>query len=72
MDKARHFIWVRDSKRWEDKEDRLIGMGAIYQQHRYDFFEKYFGHPLCELGDVGKNGIERAEWAHPKKTIPQL
>ena len=71
MDKVRHFIWVRDPKRWEDKEDRLIGMGAIYQQHRYDFFEKYFGHPLCELGDVGKNGIGHPEWHRPKRTIPQ-
>ncbi len=71
MDKARHFVWVRDKKRWEEKQDRLIGMGAIYQQHRYAFFDRYFGHPLCELGDVGKNGIGRPEWHRPKKTIPQ-
>lgn len=71
MDKARHFMWVQDSRKWEDKQDRLIGMGAIYQQHRYAFFEKYFGHPLCELGDVGKNGIGRPEWHSHKRTIAQ-
>lgn len=62
MDKARHFMWAADAKQFVERQDLLIGIDPVYQQNRYVFFAKYFGHPLCVLGDVGHNGRNKAEW----------
>lgn len=69
LDKARHFVWVKGDKPFLQKKDLLIGRGAIYQQHRYDFYEKYFDHPLCDLGAVGKVGMTKEAWLKPKISI---
>lgn len=69
LDKARHFVWVKNDKPFAQKKDMLIGRGAIYQPHRYDFYEKYFGHSLCDLGAVGKVGLTKDEWLTPKISI---
>lgn len=68
LDKARHFVWVEDNKKFEDKKDLLIGRGAIYQEHRYQFYEKYFNNPLCDLGQVNKKGGNPL-WIKPKISI---
>ncbi len=56
LDKLRHFVFVEDEKQLEDKKSLLIGRGAVYQAHRIQFYEKYFSHPLCNLGQVNKIG----------------
>lgn len=70
LDKARHFVWVKDDRKFSEKKNMLIGRGAVYQQHRHDFFEKYFAHPLCDLGQVNKIG-GNADWIKPKITIEE-
>ena len=69
LDKARHFICINKDKPFIEKKDLLIGRGALYQQHRYDFYNLYFSHPLCDLGSVGKKGIGKPEWIKPKITL---
>ncbi|MDO4230443.1 MAG: glycosyl transferase family 90, partial [Capnocytophaga sp.] len=71
LDKARHFVWVKNDKPFAQKKDLLIGRGAIYQQHRFDFYEKYFKHPLCDLGAVGNVGMTKPEWLKPKISIKE-
>lgn len=71
LDKARHFVWIENDKPFYEKKNLLIGRGAIYQQHRYDFYQKYFGHPLCDLGAVGKVGMTESEWLKPKISIEE-
>lgn len=71
LDKARHFVWVRNDKPFSQKKNLLIGRGAIYQKHRFDFYEKYFNHPLCDLGAVGNVGITKPEWLKPKISISE-
>lgn len=61
LNKFRHFIFVDDNNNFENKENILIGRGAIYQKHRVEFYEKYFNHPLCNLGHVGNKNIH-PEW----------
>jgi len=61
LDKRRHFIFVNDNNRFEDKQNLLIGRGGIYQKHRVQFYEKYFHNPLCNLGHVGHKDIH-PEW----------
>ena len=61
LDKRRHFIFVKDTNKFEDKQNLLIGRGGIYQKHRELFYEKYFHHPLCNLGHVGHKDVH-PEW----------
>ena len=68
LDKARHFVWIKNDKPFHQKKDILIGRGAIYQQHRIDFYEKYFSHPLCDLRSVGGN-LAKKEWKRSKISI---
>jgi len=61
LDKSRHFVFLKDRKPFAQKKNMLIGRCAIYQEHRRKFYQMYFGHPLCDLGKVNKNG-EIPEW----------
>lgn len=61
LDKVRHFIFVNDPHTFESKQNLLIGRGGIYQKHRVQFYEKYFHHPLCDLGHVGHKEVH-PEW----------
>ena len=70
LDKARHFVWVEDKKSFKSKKNILIGRGAVFQQHRHLFFEKYFKHALCDLGQVNKVG-GNPTWIKPKISLEQ-
>ncbi|MBV7441452.1 hypothetical protein KRX57_08455 [Weeksellaceae bacterium TAE3-ERU29] len=70
LDKPRHFVWIKNDIPFSDKKDIMIGRGGIYQDHRYRFFEKYFDNPLCDLGQVNKNG-GNPEWLKPKISIKE-
>lgn len=68
LDKARHFVFVKNDKDFLSKKDLMIGRCAVYQPHRYEFFQKYFGHPMCDLGQVNDAGGNLA-WRKPKIPI---
>lgn len=68
LGKIRHFIFIDDPYTFNVKEDKLFYRGGIYQSHRTQFFEKYFNHPLCDLGHTGSKSIHQ-EWQKPKLSI---
>lgn len=68
LDKARHFVFVENDKNFLEKKDLMIGRAAVYQEHRYKFYEQYFNHPLCDLGQVNKRQGNLA-WLKPKIPI---
>ena len=57
LDKLRHFNFIKDSRAFEDKKNLLVGRGVVKREHRIRFFEMYFNHPMCNLGQInrGKN-----------------
>jgi len=55
LDKVRHFLFVNDTKSFEDKIDKLVGRSKAHQPHRIRFLELYFNHPICNIGQVNKN-----------------
>lgn len=70
MDKVRHFIFVDDPLRWEDKKPMAIFRGkAAGKQSRLDFMRMYFGSNICDCGDVSRPGTVPQEWQTKKKTI---
>ena len=68
LDKVRHFVWIKNDKPFSQKKNLLIGRAAIYQKHRFDFYEKYFNHKLCDLGQVNLIGGKK-EWIKPKISL---
>jgi hypothetical protein len=68
LDKKRHFLFVKDHKRFSEKKNLLIGRGAMSQPHRIRFMDMYFGHPLCDLGEVNREG-GNSKWIKPKISI---
>lgn len=70
LDKRRHFVFVKDALSFAEKKDLLIGRGVMTQPHRTRFMEMYFGHPLCNLGQVNKTG-GNMEWFMPKISIAE-
>ncbi len=52
LEKIRHFLFLNDKKRFEEKKDMLIGRGKIRQEHRIRFMDMYYGHPRCDVGQV--------------------
>lgn len=71
LDKLRHFLFVDDSLRFDQKKDKAIFRGKIrHSRVREAFMERYYGSRLCDCGVVGKNeGNYPPEWMAPKKTI---
>lgn len=71
LDKARHFVWVKNDKPFVQKKNLLIGRGAIFenQKNRIDFYQKYFEHPLCNLGQT--NDFGNFGWKKPKISIKE-
>lgn len=70
LDKLRHFMYVHDTKPFREKKDCAIFRGKIRQSRlRTLFLQKFFGHPMCNCGVVGKNEGCPDEWMTEKKTI---
>ncbi|MDO4692949.1 MAG: glycosyl transferase family 90 [Porphyromonadaceae bacterium] len=69
LDKVRHFIFVRDHKRWRDKRDQAIFRGKVSgKDSRIRFMQMYHGHPMCDAADVSRNSPNPA-WRREKMSI---
>ena len=70
LDKVRHFVWIKDDQPFFQKKNILYGRAAVFQSHRHDFYKKYFEHPLCDLGQINKNGGD-PKWIKPKSSLQE-
>lgn len=70
LNKVRHFIFVHDVTPFRKKKDMAVFRGKVKdKEQRIRFFEQYFGHPLCDLGDISRRYTEHTEWRVDKMTI---
>ena len=70
LNKIRHFLFVKDPVPFEKKKDLVIFRGAVKKKSaRLEFMKMYFGHPMCNLGAVGRKTIVPHNWKVPKITI---
>jgi Glycosyl transferase family 90 len=69
LDKLRHFNFVTDSRAFEDKKNMLVGRGVIKKEHRIRFYERYFTHPMCNLGQINRGKNEH--WIRDFLTIDE-
>lgn len=52
LNKKRHFKFVSDKLKYKDKKNKAIFRGNVTQQHRIEFMEKMYGHPLLDAGQL--------------------
>lgn len=67
LDKIRHFNFIEDQRPFVSKKNKLIGRGAITQPHRIRFYQRYFDHPMCDLGQT--NSDKNPQWKKRKLSI---
>ena len=70
LDRVRHFIFVKDRRPHTEKLDRLVWRGHASAPHRIRFLEKFFGHELCDVGQVGGSGAE-VPWRKPFMSVDE-
>lgn len=69
LNKLRHFTFIRDNKSFESKKNMLIGRAVVKVPHRIRFYELYFNHPMCDLGQV--NTDRNTHWVKNFLTIDE-
>jgi hypothetical protein len=70
LNKVRHFIYTRDNKNFLSKKNMLVGRGGITRPHRIKFFEMYFNHPMCNIGQTNRWG-KNEHWIKERLTIDE-
>jgi len=72
LNKIRHFIFVDDNKKFEDKKSILVWRGKAHQKHRQAFLNKFYAHPLCDVGQIIKKKDKGTiEWEKPKMSLKE-
>lgn len=67
LNKIRHYKFEPDPIDFNNKLDLLIGRAVVKVSHRIRFYEMYFNHPLCDLGQI--NTDRNPQWIKPKISI---
>ncbi|MFM9074353.1 MAG: glycosyl transferase family 90 [Bacteroidota bacterium] len=70
FNRIRHFRFVNDPVPLHAKMDQLIGMAAVNQENRRDFYRLYFDDPRCILGQINRN-TAHDQWYRKKISIRQ-
>lgn len=66
LNKIRHFIFVNDTNRFENKFDKAVWRGKCYNKHRIDFVKKYYDNFYCNIGQVNTKGDLGVPWQKKK------
>jgi len=70
LNKVRHFARIKKDKPFHQKKDQLVFRGKVtYKEKRKKFFEMYFDHPMCNLGDTQMKKINPDKWKVKKTSI---
>jgi len=71
--KLRHFMFIKkEQKTYPEKKNMIVRQDKIQksQAHRIKFIEKYFAHPMCNIGRVNTNDLNPL-WKVPRLSIDQ-
>lgn len=70
LNKRRHFRWVKDSLAFSEKKNLMVWRGAAYRSLRQGFVQKYWDHPLCDVGQTNRPK-EEVPWQKPFMNIAE-
>lgn len=68
LNKLRHFLFVNDPFRFEDKSDTLVWRGEIYKDHRREFLRKFHGRKGFDIGQVNPEA-DHSDYVKPFLSI---
>lgn len=71
LNKVRHFIFVDDKVKFEDKKDMAVWRGKCYRKHRQEFVKKFYNSPLCNIGQVNTKGEVDVPWQKGKLSLKE-
>jgi hypothetical protein len=54
---------VKDKWKFTEKKDMLVGRAHVAQPQRIKFWEMYFNHPMCNLGNINPKLEGHPEWS---------
>lgn len=67
LNKVRLFNYSTDHRPFGSKKNMLIGRAVVKVPGRVAFYEQYFNHPMCDLGQINRD--KNLQWLKPKLTI---
>ncbi|MEE0889573.1 MAG: glycosyl transferase family 90 [Bacteroidales bacterium] len=72
LNKIRHFIFVKDKTKFEDKIPKILFRGAAHgKPNRQMFIEKWIDNPICDIKDTAKDSINPPQWQSKPISIKQ-
>jgi len=69
LNKVRHFIFVNDQQKYEDKIDKVVWRGKCYRKHRKLFVQNFYDSSLCNIGQVNTKGEINVPWQKEKLSL---
>lgn len=70
LDKVRHFTFLDDKIKFEDKKDLVIFRGKVSNKlRRREFVDMYINHPMCDLGETSNRNLTPSEWKRANLTL---
>ncbi|MGM0823122.1 MAG: glycosyl transferase family 90 [Pseudomonadota bacterium] len=72
LNQVRHYYTVKDPHNYDDKLDLMVWRGACHKEHRRQFVQDFYDHPLCNVGDIRKNADDQSLHRHFMSVPEQL
>ncbi|MGZ8190531.1 MAG: glycosyl transferase family 90, partial [Methylococcaceae bacterium] len=71
LNKIRHFLFIKKDIPTNEKLNSLVWRGGAfnYQPHRMSFLQKYYNHPVYNIGKVNKSNNYTDQWLVNRMTI---
>lgn len=71
LNSVRHFIFVEDEYRFEDKMDKLVWRGKAYVEHRQEFLKRHHANPLYDIGQTNTKGDLSVPWQKERLSLKE-
>lgn len=69
LNHIRHFSFINDPLPYTAKRNQLVWRGNAFQPQRRAFLERYFDHPLCNVGHYHKKPQPEIPWTRRPLSI---
>ena len=71
LNKIRHFIFVNDTVKFEDKKDKAVWRGKCYIPHRVTFVKQFYDSKLCDIGQTNSKDDVSVPWQKGKLSLKE-
>jgi len=71
LNKIRHFIFVNDKRKFEDKKSIAVWRGKCYGSRRQLFVKKFYNSSQCDIGQTNSKGELNVPWQKNKLSLEE-